>query len=186
MPLFEDGTQAQQRFAAWCEGQTGYLLVDAAMVQLNQTGYMHNRLRMVSGSFLVKHLGIDWRWASAILRRSSTTSKWLPTTAAGSGRSSGVRRPAVLPHLQPASAQSERFDHRERSFVATCHSWPSFPPNPSMPLEGWIPPHWKNAGIQLACIIRGRLWDATQARNRTLLRYAVVRKVIRPPPVSAQ
>jgi deoxyribodipyrimidine photo-lyase len=49
-------------FAAWKEGRTGYPLVDAAMLQLNQTGYMHNRLRMVVASFLMKDLGIDWRW----------------------------------------------------------------------------------------------------------------------------
>jgi len=48
-------------FAAWCEGRTGYPLVDAAMAQLNSTGYMHNRLRMVTASFLTKDLGIDWR-----------------------------------------------------------------------------------------------------------------------------
>ena len=49
-------------FQAWCEGRTGYPLVDAAMRQLNQTGYMHNRLRMVAASFLVKDLLVDWRW----------------------------------------------------------------------------------------------------------------------------
>jgi deoxyribodipyrimidine photo-lyase len=49
-------------FTAWCEGRTGYPLVDAAMRQLNQTGWMHNRLRMVVASFLTKHLLIDWRW----------------------------------------------------------------------------------------------------------------------------
>jgi deoxyribodipyrimidine photo-lyase len=49
-------------FEAWCKGETGYPLVDAAMRQLNQTGYMHNRLRMVVASFLVKDLLIDWRW----------------------------------------------------------------------------------------------------------------------------
>jgi len=48
-------------FTAWCEGETGYPLVDAAMRQLNQTGWMHNRLRMVVASFLTKHLLIDWR-----------------------------------------------------------------------------------------------------------------------------
>jgi deoxyribodipyrimidine photo-lyase len=48
-------------FTAWCEGRTGYPLVDAAMAQINQTGYMHNRLRMVTASFLTKDLGIDWR-----------------------------------------------------------------------------------------------------------------------------
>ena len=52
---------AEERFTAWCEGRTGYPLVDAAMAQFNQTGYMHNRLRMVSASFLCKDLGIDWR-----------------------------------------------------------------------------------------------------------------------------
>jgi deoxyribodipyrimidine photo-lyase len=51
----------EELFAAWCEGRTGYPLVDAGMRQLNRTGYMHNRLRMVTASFLTKHLGIDWR-----------------------------------------------------------------------------------------------------------------------------
>lgn len=50
------------KFKAWCDGKTGYPLVDAAMRQLNQTGWMHNRLRMVVASFLTKHLLIDWRW----------------------------------------------------------------------------------------------------------------------------
>jgi len=49
-------------FKAWCDGKTGYPLVDAAMRQLNSTGFMHNRLRMVAASFLVKDLLIDWRW----------------------------------------------------------------------------------------------------------------------------
>ena len=52
-------------FKAWCEGKTGYPLVDAAMRQLNNTGFMHNRLRMVAASFLVKDLLIDWRWGEA-------------------------------------------------------------------------------------------------------------------------
>jgi len=58
---WEAGPQAEALFAAWCEGRTGYPLVDAAMLQLNRTGFMHNRLRMVTASFLVKDLGIDWR-----------------------------------------------------------------------------------------------------------------------------
>ena len=49
------------KFGAWCEARTGYPLIDAAMRQLNQTGYMHNRLRMVAASFLVKDLHVDWR-----------------------------------------------------------------------------------------------------------------------------
>ncbi len=59
---WEQGKHAKAWFTAWCQGQTGYPLVDAAMAQLNQTGYMHNRLRMVVASFLVKDLGLDWRW----------------------------------------------------------------------------------------------------------------------------
>ncbi len=55
----------EQQFARWCEGNTGYPMVDAGMRQLNQTGYMHNRVRMVVASFLCKHLLIDWRWGEA-------------------------------------------------------------------------------------------------------------------------
>lgn len=51
-----------ERFERWCQGMTGFPLVDAAMRQLNQTGWMHNRLRMVVASFLVKDLHIDWHW----------------------------------------------------------------------------------------------------------------------------
>ncbi|TKB47469.1 deoxyribodipyrimidine photo-lyase [Thalassotalea mangrovi] len=51
-----------EEFSRWCQGKTGYPLVDAAMRQLNQTGWMHNRLRMVVASFLTKDLLIDWRW----------------------------------------------------------------------------------------------------------------------------
>jgi deoxyribodipyrimidine photo-lyase len=58
---WESGARADELFAAWCEGRTGYAIVDAAMAQINATGYMHNRLRMVAASFLVKDLGIDWR-----------------------------------------------------------------------------------------------------------------------------
>ena len=52
----------QSDFEKWCNGVTGYPLVDAGMRQLNETGYMHNRVRMITASFLVKHLLIDWRW----------------------------------------------------------------------------------------------------------------------------
>ncbi|MDP1660134.1 MAG: deoxyribodipyrimidine photo-lyase [Methylotenera sp.] len=55
-------TNNQTLFQAWCDGKTGYPLVDAAMRQLNNTGFMHNRLRMITASFLVKDLLIDWRW----------------------------------------------------------------------------------------------------------------------------
>jgi deoxyribodipyrimidine photo-lyase len=49
-------------FQKWCDGKTGYPMVDAGMRELNQTGHMHNRVRMVTASFLIKHLLIDWRW----------------------------------------------------------------------------------------------------------------------------
>jgi deoxyribodipyrimidine photo-lyase len=52
-------------FHAWCNGQTGYPIVDAGMRELNETGFMHNRVRMITASFLVKHLLIDWRWGEA-------------------------------------------------------------------------------------------------------------------------
>jgi deoxyribodipyrimidine photo-lyase len=55
-------TNDEALWQAWCAGRTGYPLVDAAMRQINQTGYMHNRLRMVAASFLVKDLHVDWRW----------------------------------------------------------------------------------------------------------------------------
>ena len=55
----------EEHFAAWCEGRTGYPMVDAGMRQLNTTGYMHNRVRMVVASFLTKHLLLDWRWGEA-------------------------------------------------------------------------------------------------------------------------
>jgi len=55
----------EKEFDAWCKGETGYPLVDAGMRQLNETGFMHNRIRMLVGSFLCKHLLIDWRWGEA-------------------------------------------------------------------------------------------------------------------------
>jgi len=55
----------ETEFIRWCEGRTGYPMVDAGMRQLNETGLMHNRVRMVVASFLTKHLLIDWRWGEA-------------------------------------------------------------------------------------------------------------------------
>ncbi len=55
----------EEEFKLWCEGKTGYPIVDAGMRELNQTGYMHNRVRMIVASFLNKHLLIDWRWGEA-------------------------------------------------------------------------------------------------------------------------
>ena len=59
----------EDEFKAWCEGKTGYPIVDAGMRELNNTGHMHNRVRMVVASFLTKHLLIDWRWGEAYFAR---------------------------------------------------------------------------------------------------------------------
>jgi deoxyribodipyrimidine photo-lyase len=55
----------EEHFKAWCKGKTGYPIVDAGMRELNTTGHMHNRVRMIVASFLTKHLLIDWRWGEA-------------------------------------------------------------------------------------------------------------------------
>lgn len=80
----------EEQFKAWCEGKTGYPMVDAGMRQLNKTGFMHNRVRMVTASFLIKHLLIDWRWGEAFFAEklldyelSSNNGNW--QWAAGSG-----------------------------------------------------------------------------------------------------
>lgn len=80
----------EDEFTAWCEGKTGYPIVDAGMRQLNATGFMHNRIRMVVASFLTKHLLIDWRWGERYFARklldfelSSNVGGW--QWAAGSG-----------------------------------------------------------------------------------------------------
>jgi deoxyribodipyrimidine photo-lyase len=59
----------EEQFKAWCTGQTGFRLVDAGMRELNATGYMHNRVRMVTASFLTKDLLIDWRWGERYFAR---------------------------------------------------------------------------------------------------------------------
>lgn len=55
----------EDEFKKWCDGKTGYAMVDAGMRQLNKTGYMHNRVRMITAGFLCKHLLIDWKWGEA-------------------------------------------------------------------------------------------------------------------------
>lgn len=55
----------EEEFSGWCNGMTGYPIVDAGMRELNATGFMHNRVRMITASFLTKHLLIDWRWGEA-------------------------------------------------------------------------------------------------------------------------
>ena len=80
----------ESEFELWCKGETGYPIVDAGMRQLNETGFMHNRVRMIVASFLCKHLLIDWRWGEAYFAEklidyelSSNNGNW--QWAAGSG-----------------------------------------------------------------------------------------------------
>jgi deoxyribodipyrimidine photo-lyase len=80
----------EKEFEAWCKGETGYPIVDAGMRQLNETGLMHNRVRMITAGFLCKHLLIDWRWGEAYFAKklldyelSSNNGNW--QWAAGSG-----------------------------------------------------------------------------------------------------
>ena len=80
----------EKEFERWCTGKTGYLIVDAGMRQLNKTGFMHNRVRMITAGFLCKHLLIDWRWGEAYFAQklldyelSSNNGNW--QWAAGTG-----------------------------------------------------------------------------------------------------
>lgn len=100
----------EHEFVKWCNGQTGYPLVDAGMRQLNQTGFMHNRVRMVVASFLCKHLLIDWRWGEAYFAKvlndydlSANNGNW--QWAAGSGCDAAPYFRVFNPTLQ-----TERFD----------------------------------------------------------------------------
>ena len=76
-------------FAAWCEGMTGFPVVDAAMRQLNATGFMHNRCRMVVASFMIKDLGIDWRWGERYFA-SKLVDVYHPANVGGWGWASGA------------------------------------------------------------------------------------------------
>ena len=66
-PVYEmiEWRNKEDEFTKWCDGMTGYPIVDAGMRELNKTGFMHNRVRMITASFLIKHLLIDWRWGEA-------------------------------------------------------------------------------------------------------------------------
>lgn len=99
-----------EEFSAWCEGNTGYPLVDAGMRELNQTAFMHNRVRMVTAGFLSKHLLIDWRWGEAYFAKklldydlASNNGGW--QWAAGSGSDAAPYFRVFNPQLQ-----AEKFD----------------------------------------------------------------------------
>ena len=100
----------EEEFKKWCEGKTGYPIVDAGMRELNATGLMHNRVRMVVSSFLTKHLLIDWRWgesyfASKLLDFDLASNNGGWQWAAGSGVDAAPYFRVFNPYLQ-----TEKFD----------------------------------------------------------------------------
>ena len=110
-------SRAERRFEAWCEGRTGYPLVDAGMRQLRREGWMHNRARLVVASFLTKDLGIDWRWGERWFMRllldgdeASNNGNWQWIASVGVDPQPAFRR-----MFNPAR-QQERFDP-DRAYV---------------------------------------------------------------------
>jgi len=173
---WEHGKHAQQLFAAWCEGRTGYPIVDAAMAQINQTGYMHNRLRMVAASFLVKDLGIDWRWGEKYFAQqlndfdlSANNGGWQWVA------SSGCDAQPYFRIFNPVS-QSEKFDPQGK-FIRR------YLPQLGRLSAAAVHAPWECGALELqsAGVALGRDYPAPivahdEARARTLARYAVVRK----------
>ena len=174
---WEHGEHAERLFQAWCEGRTGYPLVDAAMLQLNQTGYMHNRLRMVAGSFLVKHLGLDWRWGERYFAEqlndfdlSANNGGWQWVS------SSGCDAQPYFRIFNPIS-QSEKFD-ADGKFITR------YLPQLSGLGARNIHAPWQAKPVDLLAsgLTLGKdyplpIVDHAEARERTLARYACVRKV---------
>lgn len=173
---WEGGDLAEARFAAWCAAQTGYPLVDAAMRQLNATGYMHNRLRMITASFLTKDLGIDWRRGEAYFAQQLNDFD----LAANNGgwqwaASSGCDAQPYFRIFNPVT-QSERVDPMGR-FIRR------YLPELAKVPDRFIHAPWlMDASTQSACGVRvGRetpapIVDHDTARRTTLERYAVVKR----------
>jgi deoxyribodipyrimidine photo-lyase len=173
---WERGKHAEARFAAWCEGRTGYPLVDAAMHQINQTGYMHNRLRMVVASFLTKDLGLDWRrgeqyFADHLIDFDLAANNGGWQWAA----SSGCDAQPYFRIFNPVS-QSERFDPHGK-FIR--RYLPALAGLPSHALHApWLakPVERESAGLVLGRDYPNPVVDHAEARATTLERYAVVKK----------
>ena len=173
---WETGKAAEALFAAWCEGRTGYPLVDAAMHQLNDTGYMHNRLRMVVASFLTKDLGLDWRRGEAYFAEKLNDFD----LAANNGgwqwaASSGCDAQPYFRIFNPVS-QSEKFDPQGRFIRRYLPALASLP-------DAALHAPWQARPVDLtaAGVVLGRdyplpIVQHDQARLRTLERYAVVKQ----------
>ncbi len=176
--VWDQGQGADNAFTAWCQGQTGYPLVDAAMCQLNNTGTMHNRLRMVVASFLVKDLGIDWRRGEAYFAQhlldfdlSANNGGWQWAA------SSGCDAQPYFRIFNPIT-QSERFD-AEGTFIRNY-----LPQLAAVPTQFIHAPWRMDENAQMACgVFPGKnyplpLVEHTQARQLTLARYAVVKRSV--------
>jgi deoxyribodipyrimidine photo-lyase len=169
------GKAAEALFAAWCEGRTGYPLVDAAMRQINQTGYMHNRLRMVVASFLTKDLGLDWRWGERYFALHLNDFD----LAANNGgwqwaASSGCDAQPYFRIFNPVN-QSQKFDPEGR-FIR--RYVPELAALPDAALHApWLarPVDLAAAGIELGRDYPKPVVDHAAAREATLARYAVVK-----------
>ena len=172
---WEHGKHAEALFQAWCEGRTGYPLVDAAMHQINQTGYMHNRLRMVVASFLCKDLGLDWRWGERYFAEKLNDFD----LAANNGgwqwaSSSGCDAQPYFRIFNPVS-QSEKFDAQGR-FIR--RYLPQLAGLPDAAIHApWAarPVDLAAAGLQLGRDYPEPVVQHDLARARTLERYAVVK-----------
>lgn len=176
---WEHGEAADALFTAWCQGATGYPLVDAAMKQLNRTGYMHNRLRMVTASFLCKDLGIDWRRGEAYFAEhlndfdlSANNGGWQWAS------SSGCDAQPYFRIFNPVT-QSERFDPQGRFIRRYLPELAAVP-------DKFIHAPWRMTPQEQAAagVILGRdtpqpLVSHEEARRRTLERYAVVKQLKR-------
>ena len=174
--LWDHGRHADELFAAWCEGRTGYPLVDAAMHQINQTGYMHNRLRMVVASFLVKDLGIDWRRGEAYF---ATKLNDFDLAANNGGwqwaASTGCDAQPYFRIFNPVS-QSEKFDPDGR-FIR--RYLPQLAKLPGKLIHApWLarPVDLAAAEVELGRDYPHPIVEHDQARSRTLERYAVVKQ----------
>jgi deoxyribodipyrimidine photo-lyase len=173
---WEKGRHAEALLQAWCNGQTGYPLVDAAMLQLNQTGYMHNRLRMVVASFLTKDLGLDWRLGEQYFADHLIDFD----LAANNGgwqwaASSGCDAQPYFRIFNPVS-QSEKFDPQGK-FIR--RYLPVLAGLPTHALHApWLakPVELASAGIELGRDYPRPVVDHAVARAQTLERYTVVKK----------
>lgn len=124
---YENNTELFQK---WCCGETGYPLVDAGMRELNSTGFMHNRVRMVCASFLTKHLLIDWRWGERYFARrlldfdlSANVGNW--QWAAGCGADAQPYFRIFNPLLQ-----AKKFDPNHKYILTYCPEYQEYPPKP--------------------------------------------------------